>query len=95
MAVLWTGPSPVVELAADNTDVSDLDNELCSEPESPDVASDREVLSDRDQAKENEFDQEVSEEANYGETMRGVGSFMGWHQILHFKLALMTGCAGN
>ena len=64
-------------VAADNTGVSDMEDELCSEPESPAVTSDREVLSDRNPTREDE----VSEEANYGETMRGVRSFMDWHQI--------------
>ena len=71
-------------LAADNTGVSDMEDELCSEPESPDVVSDWEVLSDRDPAKDDELDQELSEEANCRETMRGVHSFMGWHQIPDF-----------
>ena len=69
---------------ADNTGVSDIEDELCSEPESPDVASDREVLSDRDPTKDDELDQELSEEVNYRETMRRVRSFMGWHQIPDF-----------
>ena len=71
-------------VAADNTGVSDIEDELCSEPESPDVVSDREVLSDRGPAKDEKLDQEFSEEANYRETMRGVCSFMGWHQIPDF-----------
>ena len=43
-------------VAADNTGVSDMEDEQHSEPESPDVVSDWEVLSDRDTPKEDEFD---------------------------------------
>ena len=67
-----------------NTGVSDREDELNSEPVSPTVISDQEVLSDRDPAKDNELDQKFSEEANHRETMRGWHSFMGWHQILDF-----------
>ena len=62
---------------ADNTGVSDTEDKMASEPESPTAESDREILSDRDPVKEDELDQEHSEEANYRETMRGVRSFMG------------------
>ena len=71
-------------VAADSTGVSDIEDKLCSELESPDVASDQEVLSDRDPAKDDKLNQELSEEANYRETMRGVLSFMGWYQIPDF-----------
>ena len=71
-------------MAADNTGLSDMEEELFSEPESSDVASDQEVLADRDPPKDAKFDQEVSEEANYREIMRGVHSFMGLHQIPDF-----------
>ena len=40
---------------------------------------------DRDLPREEAADQELSEEANYRETMRGVRSFMGWHKIPEFK----------
>ena len=46
--------------------------------------SNQEVLSDRDPPKDDELVQEFFEEANYRETMRGVRSFMGWHQIPDF-----------
>ena len=39
---------------------------------------------DRDLPKEEAADQEPSEEANYRETMRGIRSFMGWHNIPEF-----------
>ena len=67
-----------------NTGVSDTEDKLNSELESAAVVSDQEVLSDRDPAKDNGLDQEFSEEANYRETMRGVRSFMSWHQIPDF-----------
>ena len=69
---------------AATTGVSDTEDELDSELESPAVVCDREVLSDRDPAKDDKLDQEFSEEANYRGTMRGVRSFMGWHQIPDF-----------
>ena len=61
---------------ADSTGVYDTD-ELDSEPESPAAMSDREMLSDRDPVKKDKLQQEVSEEANYRDRMRGVHSFMG------------------
>ena len=62
---------------AATTGVSDTEDELDSELESPAVVSDREVLSDRDPAKDDKLDQELSEESNYRETMKGVRPFMG------------------
>ena len=40
---------------------------------------------DRDLPKEEAADQEPSEEANYRETMRGIRSFMDWHNIPEFE----------
>ena len=40
---------------------------------------------DRDLPREEAADQELSEEANYRETMRGIRSFMGWHKIPEFE----------
>ena len=57
------------------TGVSDSDDELHSEPGSPAGGSDQGELSDKDTPKK---------EANYRETIRGVRSFMGWHQIPDF-----------
>ena len=72
-------------VAATNTGVSDSEDDLNSEPESPAADSDEGNLSNRDPPKDDELDQEFSEEANYklqtSQTMRGVHSFMGWHQI--------------
>ena len=81
-AVDWSLTS--TRTVADNTGVFDTEDEMASEPESPAAESDREVLSDGDPVKEDKLDQEHFEEANYRETMRGVHSFMGWHQIPDF-----------
>ena len=67
---------------ADNTGVCDSEDEQNNKPNSPAVV--REVLSDMDPVKDDKLNQEFSEEANYRETMRGVHSFMGWHQIPDF-----------
>ena len=40
---------------------------------------------DKDLPREDATDQELSEEASYRETMRGVRSFMGWHKIPEFE----------
>ena len=62
-----------------------------SEPGSPTgVAEEKGELSDRDMGREEELDQELSEEANYRETMRGVRSFMGWHQVPKFDIFLSS-----
>ena len=70
-------------VTAANTGVPVTEDELNNEPESPAVVSDQEVLSDRNPAKDDELDHKYSE-TNYIETMRGVRSFMGWHQIPDF-----------
>ena len=63
--------------------MSDSDDDLHSVPDTPTGASNQGKLSDRDIPKDEELDQELSI-ANYWETMRGVRSFMGWHQIPDF-----------
>ena len=40
---------------------------------------------DRDLPREEAVDQELSEEANYRETMRGIRNIMGWHKIPEFE----------
>ena len=67
------------------TGVADSVDELHSAPGSPAGGSDQGELSDRDTPKDEGFDHELSEEANYRETIRGVRSFMGWHKILDFN----------
>ena len=44
----------------DNTSVSDTEDEMASEPESPAAESDRQLLSDRDPVREDKLDQEHS-----------------------------------
>ena len=41
-------------------------------------------FSNRDIARQEKLDQEISEEASYWETMRGMKLFMGWHQVPEF-----------
>ena len=43
---------------------------------------------DRNLTRDESADQEVSEEANYRETIRGVRSFMGWHKVPEFECVL-------
>ena len=40
---------------------------------------------DRELTRDESADQELSEEANYRETIRGVRSFMGWHKFPEFE----------
>ena len=65
---------------AATTGVSDTEDEMDSEPESLAAVSDWEVLSDSEPVKEDNME-EVTEGANYRETMREVRSFRGLHQI--------------
>ena len=44
----------------------------------------------QDPPKDKELDQEFSVEANYRVKMRGVRSFMGWHQIPDFDSSLSS-----
>ena len=61
---------------------SDSEEELQSEPGSP---VDGNVWDGSpDLTRDESADQEVSEESTYRETIRGVRSFMGWHQIPEF-----------
>ena len=60
---------------------SDSEAEMDREPVSPASANAQGELP------EESTDQDLSEEANYRETIRGVRSFMGWHQIPDFYSA--------
>ena len=64
------------------TSGSDSDGDLQSEPGSPVDDNFRDGSPDRDFTRDESADQELSEEASYRETIRGVRSFMGWHQPL-------------
>ena len=57
---------------------SDSEAEMDREPASPASANAQGELH------EDSIDQDLSEEANYKQTIRGVRSFMGWHQIPDF-----------
>ena len=68
----------------DITSGSDSDEDLQSEPGSPIGDNFWDGSPDRDFTRDESADQELSEEASYRETTRGVRSFMGWHQIPEF-----------
>ena len=57
---------------------SESEAELVGEPASP--AS----IHDQSDLPETTTDQDLSEDANYRETIRGVRSFMGWHHIPNY-----------
>ena len=61
---------------------SDSEEELQSDPGSPVDGNVRDGSPDL--SKNEVADQELSEESTYRETIRGVRSFMGWHQIPEF-----------
>ena len=64
----------------------------------PVIPEDEGEFSYQDCLKE-DLDQEISEEANYQETMRGVSLFMHWHQVLDFDTSSSSlddyPCAGT
>ena len=62
---------------------SDSEEELQSEPGSPVDGNVRDGSPDL--TRDESADQELSEESTYRETIRGVKSFMGWHQIPEFE----------
>ena len=64
---------------------SDSEEDLQSEPGSPVDDNFRYGCPDRDLTRDENADQEPSEEASYRETIGGVSSFMGWHQIPEFN----------
>ena len=65
------------EIAGESESEAEMDGELAS-PTSANTQGD---------LPEESSDQDVSEEANYRETIRGVRSFMGWHQIPDYDSA--------
>ena len=67
--------------SAEITGESESEAEMDGEPASPASANAQGELP------EDSTDQDLSEEANYRETIRGVRSFMGWHQIPEFDSA--------
>ena len=81
----WTATQPV-EAPGAGPEVPvvlcslDSEEDLQSEPGSP--AGDNFWYGSPD--KDDSGDQELSEEASYRETIRGVRSFMGWHKVPEF-----------
>ena len=63
---------------------SDSEAEVTGEPASP--AS----IHNQGELPEESTDQDLSEDANYRETIRGVRSFMGWHQIPDYDHAFAS-----
>ena len=75
------GAGPEVLLSGTSSAVqSDNEEDLQSEPGSPAGDNLRYGSPDKDVS----CDQELSEEASYRETIRGLRSFMGWHKIPEF-----------
>ena len=75
-----TGPRPV-----QSTIGSESEDEQHSQTGSLLEGNYRDVSPARDLTRDKSTDQELSEEASYRETMRGVRSFMGWHKVPEFE----------
>ena len=67
---------------------SDNEEEFHSEPGSPVDGNVRDGSPDL--TRDESADQELPEESTYRETIRGVRSFMGWHQIPEFDIVSST-----
>ena len=78
------GPDALLTGTGDAALQSESDGDLHSEPGSPLDDSFRYGSPDKDLTRDEAADQELSEESTYRETIRGVRSFMGWHQIPEF-----------
>ena len=65
----------------------EIDGESESEPELDREPASPATSNTQGELPEDSTDQDLSEEANYRETIRGVRSFMGWHQIPDFDSA--------
>ena len=79
------GPEVLLTGTGDAALQSDSDGDLHSEPGSAVDDNFRDSSPDRDFTRNEAADQELSEEASYRETIRGVRFFMGWHKIPEFK----------
>ena len=75
-----TGPR-----AVQSTSGSESEDEQHSQTGSLLEGNYRDVSPARDLTRDESTDQELSEEASYRETMRGVRSFMGWHKVPEFE----------
>ena len=78
------GPEVLLSGAGETALQSDSDYDLQSEPGSPVDVNDWSGSPDRDFNREDTGDQDLSEDASYRETIRGVRSFMVWHDIPEF-----------
>ena len=79
---MLTRPLPVERLLSAGG--SDSDEDLQSDLGSSVNGKFWDGSPDRDLSRDEWADQELSEEASYRETIRGVRLFMGWHQIPEF-----------
>ena len=75
------GPEVLLSGAGETTLQCDSDYDLQSEPGSLVDVNDQSGSPDRDFNREDTGDQDLSEDATYRETIRGVRLFMGWHDI--------------
>ena len=73
------GPEVLLSGVGETVLQSDSDYDLQSEPGSLVHANDQSGSPDRDFNREDTGDLDLSEDATYRETIRGVRSFMGWH----------------
>ena len=78
------GPEVLLSRAGETVLQSDSDYDQQSEPDSLVHANDRSGSPDRDFNKEDTGDLDLSEDATYRETIRGLRLFMGWHDIPEF-----------
>ena len=78
------GPEVLLSSAGETVLQPDSDYDLQSEPGSLVHANDQSGSADRDFNREDTGDLDLSEVATYRETIRGVRSFMGWHDIPEF-----------
>ena len=79
------GPEVLLSGAGETVRQSDSDYNLQSEPSSVVHANDRSGSPDRDFNREDTGDLDLSEDATYRETIRGLRSFMGCHDIPEFN----------
>ena len=86
--VLPTSNDPVqVDQSLSGGRTVEIAGESESEPELDREAASPASANPQGELPEDSTDQNLSEEANYRETIRGVRSFMGWHQIPDFDSA--------
>ena len=71
--------------AVQSTNGSESEDEQHSQTGSLLEGNYRDASPTRDLTRDESTDQELSEEASYRETMRGVRSFMGWHKVPEFE----------